>query len=196
MCTGAWCSTKRSISKAPHQNRGEGRWKARTRNWAVQIDPAEPHFISCPLQGAQVLLALDHEPLDVAVTRALGCSITAPGPSSSAANLWQGLAPHSFQGSNILDHTSGERGNCQPSKLLFGLLFVPLWELNFRSYHGKGWHDQVKTPHPRGDCRSTIYINKLIPCSWGWSTEQPLLLQETIDFWWSSVEKKTYFIPK
>lgn len=203
MCTEAWCCHQKEAFPRLPIGTGEmqGGWKVGGKNkelsypnWACRATCPILPPPRCPSPAYPGVLY--HEPWDVAVTRALSCSTTAPWPQLHFCKCSARAASSLFQCSDILNHTSGERGNCQPSKLLFGLLFVPLWELNFRSYQGKGWHDQVKTPHPRGCCRGTIYINKLIPCSWGRNTEQLLLLQKTVDFWWSSVEKKTYFIPK
>lgn len=111
------------------------------RNWVTQIEPAEPRFMSHLLQDVQTQLALGD-----CTTNLWTLQSPAPwagalqpfDPSPAVGNAWGGLNRHSFQCTNIFDRTSGERGNCQQSKLLFGLLFVPLWELRFRSYHGKG----------------------------------------------------------
>lgn len=48
-------------------------------------------------------------------------------------------------------------------------------------------------PEPAAGAR---YINKPIPCGWGKSPEQPLLLWKPIVFCWRGGDRKTYFLPK
>lgn len=82
-----------------------------------------------PAQGVQIPLALGSYSTNLWMLQSQEPQAEASQPlepSSTAEDTCGGLTPHSFQHVNAFSRISGEKPNRQQSKLLFGLLLVPL----------------------------------------------------------------------